>query len=380
MSVINKMLRDLDRQQQHQRSHGPLILQRKSRWSWLPWFIIPLALVAGWLGQAWFTRQATPEQTPIVGEAGVEHSQLSPFTVVDEPLRQQADSAQRTVPETPVELTPVSPLPAAPLAETGATAEPAQNPMAEPVQAEIQATEPAPLAEAEEPVAEAQVSAAEEGSEWSQEPALSTAAPVKAPSLSIEKVELSLSEQQSLLVQQARKAENAGQLMQALQLWQKAAALLPTEAEPYLQQSRLWQIQGNHAAAEQVLQLAVEQGNQDPNLLMALAGLAVRQQRWQDAATVLNAAPDFSQHPDFYALKAAALQKTGQHAQAIGLFQQLARLQPQQARWWLGMALSFDALAQREQALLAYRQAENQGISLAADSLNFVRSRIAELE
>jgi len=58
MSVINKMLRDLDRQQQQQRSHGPLILQRKSRWSWLPWFIIPLALVAGWLGQAWFTRQS----------------------------------------------------------------------------------------------------------------------------------------------------------------------------------------------------------------------------------------------------------------------------------------------------------------------------------
>ncbi|MFC4653416.1 MULTISPECIES: tetratricopeptide repeat protein [Rheinheimera] len=378
MSVINKMLRDLDRQQQHQRSHGPLILQRKSRWSWLPWFIIPLALVAGWLGQAWFTRQATPEQTPIVGEAEVEHSQLSPLTAEDEPLRQQAASAQRTVPEAPVELTPVTPLPAAPLAETGATtAEPAQNPIAEPVQAE-QATAPEP--EAEEPVAEAQVSAAEAETEWSQEPALSTAAPVKAPSLSIEKVELSLSEQQSLLVQQARKAENAGQLMQALQLWQKAAALLPTEAEPYLQQSRLWQIQGNHAAAEQVLQQAVEQGNQDPNLLMALAGLAVRQQRWQDAVTVLNAAPDFSQHPDFYALKAAALQKTGQHAQAIGLFQQLARLQPQQARWWLGMALSFDALAQREQALLAYRQAENQGISLAADSLNFVRSRIAELE
>ena len=137
MSVINKMLRDLDRQQQHQRSHGPLILQRKSRWSWLPWFIIPLALVAGWLGQAWFTRQATPEQTPIVGEAEVEHSQLSPLTAEDEPLRQQAASAQRTVPEAPVELTPVTPLPAAPLAETGATtAEPAQNPIAEPVQAE----------------------------------------------------------------------------------------------------------------------------------------------------------------------------------------------------------------------------------------------------
>jgi ribosomal protein L29 len=44
------------------------------------------------------------------------------------------------------------------------------------------------------------------------------------------------------------------------------------------------------------------------------------------------------------------------------------------------MALSFDALQQPEQALLAYRQATVNGQTLSAGSLDYVKKRIAALE
>ncbi|WP_337880324.1 hypothetical protein [Rheinheimera sp.] len=383
MSVINKMLRDLDKQQQ-ERGHSPLVLQNSTRINWLPWLIIPLALLAGWWGQAWFSRDEATKALPVVADQQTPPAQLSPLPGVaatPEPLQQQPVAKPAEVQTVQAENTaptltePLAAEPQSAAVARGATQEPPAMP------------EPAPLAaapaEAEQQVAAVETVATEQDephSDWLQEPALAPEPAAKSTHLAIEKVQLSPAEQLALLSQQARKAESAGQTALALQLWQKASTVLPTEAEAYLQQARLWQLQANFAAAEQALQQGLERGVTDPALAMALAALAVRQQRWPDVIRLLNTEPEFSLYPDFYALKATALQKTGQHAQAVSLFQQLARLQPQQARWWLGMALSFDAMAQPEQALLAYRQAEKQGQNLAADSLNFVRSRIAELE
>ncbi|WP_337841483.1 hypothetical protein [Rheinheimera sp.] len=383
MSVINKMLRDLDKQQQ-QRGHSPLVLQNSTRLNWLPWLIIPLALLAGWWGQAWFSRDEVRKAMPVVADQQTPPAQLSPLPGVAataEPLQQQPVAKPAEVQTVQAENTApalTEPLAAEPQSAAVAPGV-AQEPPAMPDSAPLVAVP----AEAEQQVTAVETVGTEQDepdADWLQESALAPEPVAKSTHLAIEKVQLSPAEQLALLSQQARKAESAGQTALALQLWQKASTVLPTEAETYLQQARLWQLQANFAAAEQALQQGLEWGVTDPALVMALAALAVRQQRWPDVIRLLNTEPELSLYPDFYALKATALQKTGQHAQAVSLFQQLARLQPQQARWWLGMALSFDAMSQPEQALLAYRQAEKQGQNLAADSLNFVRSRIAELE
>ena len=132
--------------------------------------------------------------------------------------------------------------------------------------------------------------------------------------------------------------------------------------------------------AVQILEQATAVGVQDPKLSMALAALALKQQDWSKALSYLQYEPDIFNYTDFYALKAAALQKTSQHAQAVQVFQQLARQQPEQARWWLGMALSYDAMSQTEQALHAYRQVAVNGFGLSAESLDYVKKRIAALE
>jgi MSHA biogenesis protein MshN len=130
----------------------------------------------------------------------------------------------------------------------------------------------------------------------------------------------------------------------------------------------------------QVLEQASAAGVQDAKLSMAQAALALKQQNWAQALTYLQYEPDIFTYSDFYAMKAAALQKTGQHAQAVQVFQQLARQHPDQARWWLGMALSYDALQQQQQALVAYRQALVSGSALSVASVDYVKKRISALE
>ncbi len=55
MSVINKMLRDLDKQQQQrQRTRALPVLNHSVNHHLLLWAAVPLALLAGWCGQAWY--------------------------------------------------------------------------------------------------------------------------------------------------------------------------------------------------------------------------------------------------------------------------------------------------------------------------------------
>lgn len=54
MSVINKMLRDLDKQQQQPQQNGFSRVKAQRKSQWLVWIAVPLALLAGWCGQAWY--------------------------------------------------------------------------------------------------------------------------------------------------------------------------------------------------------------------------------------------------------------------------------------------------------------------------------------
>ncbi len=417
MSVINKMLRDLDKQQQQHHDRGFVHFRPQRKSHWLLWGAVPLALLAGWCGQAWYMERFSIKTDQTATAAEVQKGQVHPLAAVAElvpeakKLAEVTDLTATATAEKQITLQDVvadriSPEAAAQLAktstaDTAATPEPelqpfVKLPVAEQQVVQVVAAEPQiePTADNETALTETGVTDQVQVNEFDQsgdftEEAQSAAeadwntAPVvadKPRTLTIEKVQLSLEQQKDLVKKKAQKAESTGNLNQAGSLWQQLRQLDPADSEAYLELSRLAQLQRNDQAAVQVLEQALATGIQDPKLSMALAALALKQQDWVKALSYLQYEPDIFNYTDFYALKAAALQKTSQHAQAVQVFQQLARQQPEQGRWWLGMALSYDALQQQEQALLAYRQVAVNGVGLSADSLNYVKKRIAALE
>ena len=410
MSVINKMLRDLDKQQQQQQHRGFASFKPQRKSHLLLWGAVPLALLAGWCGQAWYMERFSIKTEQATTAAEVQKGQVHPLAAVAELVPQaQSLAAVTNVPAEPVSLqdvvaTRISPEAAAQLAkkpkeEPAAVAESelqpfVNQPVAEERVVEVVVAEPAPVASNEASLAyteatdEVQVNEFDQSGDfaaesetaiepdWNDTPQVAD----KPRSLAIEKVQLSPEQQKDLLKNKAQKAEAIGKLSQAVSYWQQVRQLEPSHSEAYLELARLAQIQRNDAAAVQILEQASAAGVQDPKLSMALAALALKQQDWSKALSYLQYEPDIFNYTDFYALKAAALQKTSQHAQAVQVFQQLARQQPEQARWWLGMALSYDAMSQSEQALHAYRQVAVNGFGLSAESLNYVKKRIAALE
>ena len=66
------------------------------------------------------------------------------------------------------------------------------------------------------------------------------------------------------------------------------------------------------------------------------------------------------------------------HEQAARLYRQLIILEPEQGRWWLGLAISLDRLGNLGSAAFAYQQAAGSR-NLQGSVQQFVRSRLQEL-
>ena len=67
--------------------------------------------------------------------------------------------------------------------------------------------------------------------------------------------------------------------------------------------------------------------------------------------------PRMESAPDYYGLMATLQQKLGFPEKALPLYQQLVLLQPQQGRWWVGIATTAASLKQKKVALDACRKA-----------------------
>jgi hypothetical protein len=91
------------------------------------------------------------------------------------------------------------------------------------------------------------------------------------------------------------------------------------------------------------------------------------------------AVPDFMQDPDLLSIAAQSEQKQARHNAAIKFYQQLIHLQPTDARWRAGLAISLDALGNQRDALRLYELALGMG-NLPPALANFVQKRITVIK
>lgn len=73
------------------------------------------------------------------------------------------------------------------------------------------------------------------------------------------------------------------------------------------------------------------------------------------------AAPSLQNDPAYAAMLAALYQRQQRHAEAAQIYAQVVRLRPRMAAWWMGYALSLEALGDNEQAATTYGRALRLG-------------------
>ena len=88
---------------------------------------------------------------------------------------------------------------------------------------------------------------------------------------------------------------------------------------------------------------------------------------------------DVKSNPEHYAMLAAAYQRNGQHEKAVQAYRFVLAVQPHRAVWWLGMAISLEALHETKAALGAFRRAQASQ-RLQPELSRFVSERIRQLE
>lgn len=92
-----------------------------------------------------------------------------------------------------------------------------------------------------------------------------------------------------------------------------------------------------------------------------LSKILIMQQEYEGVLKLLIAELEPQANLEFWILKGTAAQNAQQHQIALASFTQLTQLQPQQAKWWLALATSKDALGEFADAKHLYKVALDLG-------------------
>jgi MSHA biogenesis protein MshN len=357
VSLINKMLQDLDRRQALGAGADSGVARptptnpRHREWFWR---IVTVLLIVGVGWVLWTAYQLLPR--PLVTNLA--------FMAAD-------DARSRATPVAIKIEVPAKPPPAAPAAEPVVVEPP--RPATPP------AAEPLKLAqEIETPVRESAVKPAAKAQRLRPRPAAASVPPTKA---TLDKRERSRTPTETaethfrraaLFLNHGRVAEAEGQLAAALKADPAHGAARQAYVALLLEQQRV-------DAARRQLPAALAIDAAQPTFAMPLARIHAGQRDYRTALEVLERAGAGEQSPEFLAMRGAILQRLGRDAEAIDAFQAAIRGGPQPGTTWVGLAISLEAAGRKAEAVAAYRKALATD-ALAAEARDYAQARAHALE
>lgn len=357
MSVINQMLKDLDRREQGSEGAAVYIAPARQQGWWMLLLTLICGLALGILGwRTWIYWQQTYTVTA-----------ASEVIAPDVVTRAAAPVSQ---PE-PVEVAAALPLPSQDEVndEVG---EYDSGDMADgaPFDASSDVDEMEPTDEELQPELYAELAA-------EQQAVAST--PRKPSVLKIETVELSAKELAALAERKATTAMAKGSLRDAQDNYYQVLAHDPYNQGAREQLAGLLYGEGRLTEARQLLEEGIRLDPQQADFRLLLARLAISEGQQQQALGWLSGyQPDLASNMDYYATWAGLTQELGQNADAAALYVKLLRQQPDQGRWWLGLGVAEDGQGHSQRALDAYRNALLHG-NLGEASTNWLEQRIGQL-
>ncbi len=175
------------------------------------------------------------------------------------------------------------------------------------------------------------------------------------------------------LVNQGRIAEGMDGFRRALEIDPGHEAARQTMVALLLEAKRV-----DEAAVS--LQEGLAVNTENTGFAMLLARIMVESNDIPTALFVLqrHAAPA-DRNPDFHAFAGALYQRLDRHKEAIEQYQAALGLAPSAGVWWLGLGISFQAVERPKEALEAFTHAKSAG-NLAPNLLDFVEQRLRQLQ
>jgi MSHA biogenesis protein MshN len=175
------------------------------------------------------------------------------------------------------------------------------------------------------------------------------------------------------LVNQGRIAEGMDGFRRALEIDPGHEAARQTMVALLLEAKRV-----DEAALS--LQEGLALNPENTGFAMLLARIMVESDDIPTALFVLqrHAAPP-DRNPDFHAFAAALYQRLDRHKEAIEQYQSALRLAPSSGIWWVGLGISLQAVERPKEALEAFTRARSAG-NLAPNLHGFVDQKIRQLQ
>ncbi|WP_430457607.1 tetratricopeptide repeat protein [Rheinheimera sp.] len=394
MSVINQMLRDLDKRQARPATlAGPALQHTSSSRRWLWWLLLLPVL---WIGAQWLSN-SKPDLTPAAEQPSVTQTAVPATTQAAVlPNTPAAAVVKTAAPEVP----PTIPQ------QTAASSAPASAMLAVPAQSKVESLTPAqpttelPPADAQQQGEQITASEVAVPAETESEPnnadafalsaetaaflqdadnpaaAQATTPPVEKAQMSVTRTDPSQAGPQHLRAL-AMQAQAAGRFAEAETAWLQLIRQQPQQTESYEALAQLYLQQQQPQRLVSLLQQAQQQQLQSPALQWAQIQLLASTAQWQALLGALT--PELQQQypQQALALEAHAAQQLGQTERALQVYQRWTERAPQDSRAWLGLATLLDQSGQWPQAKQAYQHALQLG-GLADASRQFIQQRLQQ--
>ncbi|WP_417683164.1 tetratricopeptide repeat protein [Pseudidiomarina aquimaris] len=348
MSVINRMLRDLDKRQQQERrapSTAAAAAPSPFPWGWVLGAIVIIAVTVTAVMVVWHTMQAPAEQEKLP-------------TVTEVTSSQAADDTQQAA----LEVTAKAPAVQA--------TQPQQRMQPQPIVAastansEAEST-PAPVEPTEMTVAETS-----EHAEINE-----AAVEETAGTMQVERVELSAEELAEVKLKQAREAMRKGERNRAGSLFEQVIALAPEHVAARSELAAYWYGRGQVASALAVLEQGLALQPQQSRWQLLYAKVLLEGGAYQKVIEALEVitmtAPEAL---DLLQLRATAANELGRYASAASDYLSLAE-RTNQGRWWLAAAVAMEDAERNETAVGAYQRALESD-DLGADARSYAQQRL----
>ncbi|WP_392340297.1 tetratricopeptide repeat protein [Moritella marina] len=201
-----------------------------------------------------------------------------------------------------------------------------------------------------------------------------------ADSVSIKAVTRTPTQQAGLYAKQAESALLAGDKIRAKELFVKVLAF---DKQHDLAREKLAAIlygEQRTQSAVKLLQEGLSISPQYTNFRLMLARIYLKNNNKPQAYYYLKPhQPAVAGHVDYYAILAGLAQNLDDLDTALVAYKKLTVHEPNRAKWWLGLGITADKAQHVDLALNAYHTAQNMG-QLSASSRNYINARITQLE
>ena len=377
MSVINKMLKDLDQRQAlgaaaESSEVRPQVAKSGGReWFWRVLVVLLTAALA-WMG--WVAVQLLPRK-PIATELAFQAAAEAQSRAAAPKTAPPPAPAATPAPAEPIAVAPAPPAPVAatPAPEVRSGGAPASETLRLATELE-KAPAPEPAKPQPEPAKAAKAEPAK--------PAVSKPKPAAQQSAkAVDKRDRARStsdtaeahfRRAALFLNHGRVSEAEDQLIAALNADPSHHAARQTYVALLLEQRRV-------EAARRLLQDTLAVNPAQPTFAFALARIHVESRDYQSALEVIDRAGPSGNSAEFQSLRGAVLQRLGRHPEAVEAYENAIRSGTAGGTTWIGFAISLEALGRRTEAAQAYRRALTAG-PVAAEAREYAETRVRALE